>query len=260
MNIEYTIDPGTGLMKLSFKQDIIGKLPLRQQHVFRTQLLKLLAFNEKLILTGSLSLKILGFEQMSAVGDYDFLLADFLTEGEYKAILKVFNLSPTQVIENGDAKDLEFSLRAFKWRLSAPDQFTVEIFNRIYNIHTGSFKIYWGDQEIKVAHPSEVWGFRLLMVLQHPTWPKTKHKHWQNSVDLFRDQAHLQTTLEKLQQLEHMKIRVACYNSFILHDPSKSSKALSFINSTDDHSPEFYDKLFQLVLDSTTLAPLPPVL
>jgi hypothetical protein len=51
--------------------------------------------NEKFCLTGSLSLKLLGFVPMDKVGDFDFGLLDAFTEDEYNAIKNFFQLYNT---------------------------------------------------------------------------------------------------------------------------------------------------------------------
>jgi len=270
MNIEYSIDPVTGLMRLSFKQDILDKLPLHQQHNFKNEILDLLDFNGKLILTGGIVLKLLGFEEMSAVGDFDFLLSQTLTEGEYQAILHVFDLIPPQVSEEKSTRDFKFSLSDKKWSLSkiysilptgnTRYQFKIDILNNAPTIGSNSLRVYWGDREVRMTHPAQVWGTRVILGLNTCHWPKTKYNHWQKILQLFRDEDYLQEILEKLQEIEAMEVRVISYNSLVEYNQAALSKALNYINTHDVTSPDFYDGLFSLILDPVTISPLPPVL
>jgi hypothetical protein len=62
MNIQYTIDSNTGLMRLKFKKNILNTLEGDRKDIFEKYILPMLAMNDKFCLTGSLSLKLLGFE------------------------------------------------------------------------------------------------------------------------------------------------------------------------------------------------------
>ena len=59
MNIVYDIHPDMGIMRLKFKKDILDPLKDKKE-IFEKYILPMLAMNDKFLLTGSLSLKLLG--------------------------------------------------------------------------------------------------------------------------------------------------------------------------------------------------------
>ena len=83
MNIVYDINPETGLMRLKFKDGLLNSLNGDNREAFDKYLLPLLAMNDKFVLTGSLSLKLLGFEPLDKVGDFDLGLTSAFTEEEF---------------------------------------------------------------------------------------------------------------------------------------------------------------------------------
>ena len=59
MNLQYSVDSNTGLMRLNFNKNIIESLHPDDKSSFEKFILPILAMNDKLLLTGSLSLKLL---------------------------------------------------------------------------------------------------------------------------------------------------------------------------------------------------------
>ena len=99
MNIHYDINSETGLMRLKFKNNIIDSLG-DSKIVFEKYILPMLAMNDKFVLTSSLSLKLLGFEPMDKVGDFDFGLLDAFTEEDYNALNAFYTHCMKQSISN----------------------------------------------------------------------------------------------------------------------------------------------------------------
>ena len=103
MNIHYDISSETGLMNLKFKNTILDPLGYNKE-IFEKYILPMLSMNDKFVLTGSLSLKLMGFEPMDKVGDFDFGLLDTFTEEEYVALKNFFQLSD---LSNGYGQESE---------------------------------------------------------------------------------------------------------------------------------------------------------
>jgi hypothetical protein len=59
MNIVYNIDSQTGKLKLKFKQNILDNLDKDAKEAFNKYILPMLTMNNKFVLTGSLSLRLL---------------------------------------------------------------------------------------------------------------------------------------------------------------------------------------------------------
>ena len=90
MNIVYDINPETGLMRLKFKDGLLNSLLDDNREAFDKYLLPLLAMNDKFVLTGSLSLKLLGFEPLDRVGDFDIGLTSAFTEEDFNTAKNFF--------------------------------------------------------------------------------------------------------------------------------------------------------------------------
>jgi hypothetical protein len=91
MNVIYDINSETGEMRLKFKKDLLDPLGDKKE-IFEKHILPMLAMNDKFLLTGSLSLKLLGFEPIKDIGDFDFALLSKFTEEDYHNIKNFFNL------------------------------------------------------------------------------------------------------------------------------------------------------------------------
>ena len=116
MNIMYNIDSNTGLMSLRFKRNFLD--PLANKDIFEKYILPILAMNDNFCLTGSLSLKMLGFEPMDDIGDFDLALTDTFTEDEYSAIKNFFQLYNTNEgynFDNGTPLTNKFDSKAHMW-------------------------------------------------------------------------------------------------------------------------------------------------
>jgi hypothetical protein len=119
MNIKYTIDSDTGLMRLQFKKNVLD--PLDNKDIFEKYILPIMAMNENFCLTGSLSLKMLGFEPMDNVGDFDLALMNTFTEDEYNNIKNFFQLHDSkegyEFSERGNIPVNRFDPKAHMWQL-----------------------------------------------------------------------------------------------------------------------------------------------
>ena len=90
MNIVYDINSDTGVMRLKFKKDCLNPLGNKKE-IFEKYILPMLAMNDKFLLTGSLSLKLLGFEPIDEIGDFDLGLLSKFTEDDYHNLKSFFS-------------------------------------------------------------------------------------------------------------------------------------------------------------------------
>jgi antitoxin component YwqK of YwqJK toxin-antitoxin module len=64
---------------------------IKRKEIFEKYILPMLAMNDKFLLTGSLSLKLLGFEPIDEIGDFDLGLLSKFTEDDYHNLKSFFN-------------------------------------------------------------------------------------------------------------------------------------------------------------------------
>ena len=117
MNIVYDINPETGLMRLKFKDGLLNSLNEDNREAFDKYLLPLLAMNDKFVLTGSLSFKLLGFEPLDKVGDFDIGLTSAFTEEEFITVKNFFGFFTSYGEKYGYKPDKkEFDPNAHLWQ------------------------------------------------------------------------------------------------------------------------------------------------
>jgi len=84
-----------GTLRMDLKDSIVGMMDANTYSIFDTLVLPILGLNKKFVLTGSLSLKLLGFEKFKEdekIGDIDLGLLDKFTEEDYDTLRNFFNL------------------------------------------------------------------------------------------------------------------------------------------------------------------------
>ena len=81
--------------KLKLRDGLLDSMDKSDRDSFLNYILPILSMNNKLLLTGSLSLKLLGFEPLDKVGDFDLALQDNLTEEDYLNIKNFFSMRAT---------------------------------------------------------------------------------------------------------------------------------------------------------------------
>jgi hypothetical protein len=203
MNIHYDINSETGLMNLKFKKTILDPLG-DNKDIFEKYILPMLSMNEKFVLTGSLSLKLLGFEPMDKVGDFDFGLLDTFTEEEYVSLKNFFGLHDTahgygrEQFPQDITPKPEFYPKAHMWqfskRWSEPVDadlakelfFKMDIFNDEMLRKKDIITIYYEDFPVRLVHPSITLSYRMRYALDVRS--STTFKYWEK-MKAFMDNA-----------------------------------------------------------------------
>jgi len=177
MNIIYDINPETGLMKLKFKDGLLNSLNEDNREAFDKYLLPLLAMNDKFVLTGSLSLKLLGFEPLDKVGDFDIGLTSAFTEEEFTTVKNFFGFFTSYGEKYGHEPDKkEFDPNAHLWQfgkrwevnvneeLAKSAEIKIDIFNDEMLRKKDIIEIWYDDFPIHLIHPSVTYSYRHLSI------------------------------------------------------------------------------------------------
>jgi len=263
MNIVYNIDSSTGLMKLRFKKNILNTLDGDRKDIFEKYILPMLAMNDKFCLTGSLSLKMLGFEALDRIGDFDFGLMGEFTEDEYNAIKNFFQLhNAGEGYEFGDSNTPvnKFNPKAHMWQLSKGwneefgddlqrwNHFKVDIFNDEMIRKKDIIEVYYDDFPIKLVHPSITLSYRMRYALD--TRSSTTFKYWEK-MKAFMDNA--KSYYQHIKLISKMYARVHEHNTNIEGNEKKIEYIRALIDRRNYNMDDFFKKVFEETLDPFTL-------
>jgi hypothetical protein len=261
MNIKYTIDSDTGLMRLQFKKNILD--PLANKDIFEKYILPILAMNENFCLTGSLSLKMLGFEPMDNVGDFDLALMDTFTEDEYNAIKNFFQLYNTNEgynFDNGTPLTNKFDPKAHMWQLrksweevvneelGRSRQFKLDIFNDEMIRKRDIIIVHYDDFPIKLVHPSITLSYRMRYALD--TRSSTTFKYYEKIKALMNN---AKSYYNNIRAISKMYARVHEHNANVEGNEKKIEYIRALIDRRNYNMDEFFKKVFEETLDPFTL-------
>ena len=276
MNIHYDISSETGLMNLKFKNTILDPLGYNKE-IFEKYIIPMLSMNDKFVLTGSLSLKLMGFEPMDKVGDFDFGLLDTFTEEEYVALKNFFQLSD---LSNGYGQESEspktpkFNSKDHMWQFSkqwsepTDDElqkelfFKMDIFNDEILRKRDIITIYYDEFPVRVVHPSVTLSYRMRYALDIRS--SQTFKYWEK-MKVFMDNA--KSYYNQIRSIAKMIARVHEHNANIEGDKKKGIAQIDLM-LTDNlnfstfmyHSPDFtqaeskYKGLYRNILQQNILS------
>jgi len=254
-NILYTLDSETGLMSLKFKDNVLDGLNEKHKMMFREYILPMLAMNNKFILTGSLSLKLLGFEPMDEIGDFDFGLTDTFTEDEYNTLKNFFGLKDRKGDNeySFEAESNGFDSKAHMWpfikhiyegnednnELFRPANILkIDIFNDEIIRPRDIIKVYFENFEIKLVHPSITWSYRMRYALDLRS--SVTLKYWKRSKE-FMDSIH-KHYFKTLKNLQKMIMRVHEHNTNLENNKDRINR-LRYIVTLREHSMDDFLKI-----------------
>lgn len=263
MNISYDINSDTGIMRLKFKKDILSPLG-NQKEIFEKYILPMLSMNDKFLLTGSLSLKLLGFEPIDNIGDFDFGLIDKFTEEDYHSLKNFFGLHDN--INDSNYKDIpntpfKFDENAHLWQFSktiveveknAIDDalladldvyktifFKLDIFNDEIIRKRDIITIYYDDFPVKLVHPSITLSYRMRYALDNRG--ATSFKYWKKMKEFMDNAKEYYTNLRSIQT---MNMRVHEHNTLLTNNKDKISQIRALIQRRETNMDEFFNKVF----------------
>ena len=256
MNIIYDINSDTGEMKLKFKKDLLAPLGNKKE-IFEKHILPMLAINDKFLLTGSLSLKLLGFEPIDQIGDFDFGLLSRFTEEDYHNIKNFFGLHDNINDDNyGDvsSKPFKFDENARLWQFSKhweestdnPDInksmfFKLDIFNDEIIRPRDIFTVYYDEFPVRLVHPSITLSYRMRYALD--TRGTTTYKYWEK-MKAFMDNAKSYYT--NLRAISKMNMRVYEHNYSIADNKEKLQRVKEMISRREINMEDFFKKVFEI--------------
>jgi len=262
MNIIYNIDSNTGLMRLQFKKNVLD--PLDNKDIFEKYILPIMAMNENFCLTGSLSLKMLGFEPMGNIGDFDLALMNTFTEDEYNAIKNFFQLYNTkegyEFSERGNIPVNRFDPKAHMWQLAKSWEeevneelgrsrhFKLDIFNDEMIRVKDTIVIYYDDFPIRLVHPSITLSYRMRYALDIRS--STTFKYWEK-MKAFMDNA--KSYYNQIRAISKMYARVHEHNANVEGNQKKIDYIRGLIDRRNHNMDDFFSKVFEETLDPFTL-------
>jgi hypothetical protein len=262
MNIKYTIDSDTGLMRLQFKKNVLD--PLDNKDIFEKYILPIMAMNENFCLTGSLSLKMLGFEPMDNVGDFDLALMNTFTEDEYNNIKNFFQLHDSkegyEFSERGNIPVNRFDPKAHMWQLrksweeevneelGRSRQFKLDIFNDEMIRVKDTIVVHYGDFPIRLVHPSITLSYRMRYALD--TRSSTTYKYWLKMKEFMDSAKSYYTNIKAISQ---MYARVHEHNANVEGNQKKIDYIRGLIDRRNHNMDDFFSKVFEETLDPFTL-------
>lgn len=261
-NIGYEIDSSTNLMRLKFKDKLLGEGNAKDhlKEIFEKFILPMLAMNDKFVLTGSLSLKLLGFEPIEAVGDFDFGLSGEFTEDDYNNIKGFFDLHDMAQGYNRDlfppdiTPKYKFNPKAHMWQFSKtwddedskPDNlglvnqhyFKLDIFNDEIIRKKDIITIYYDNFEVRLLHPSITYSYRMRYALDNRS--STAFKYWER-MKSFMDNA--KEYYNKIRKIQTMIMRIHEHNVTIDGKKEKIDYIRSLVLSRENNMDAFENLL-----------------
>jgi hypothetical protein len=261
MNIVYNIDSQTGKLKLKFKQNILDNLDKDAKEAFNKYILPMLTMNNKFVLTGSLSLRLLGLEPMSPIGDFDFGLREEFTEEDYNNIKNFFDLNDMKVGYGWDGAGEKFKIpykfdpKERMWQfskswddvendilgvdLSVHKYFKIDIFNDEILRKKDIITIYYDDFELRLIHPSITYSYRMRYALDPRS--STAFKYWERMVSFIKDAKPYYNTLRALY---NMIARVNEHNINIEGDKKRIEYIRGLVIKREYNMDEFFKKVW----------------
>jgi hypothetical protein len=256
MNIIYDINSDTGEMKLKFKKDLLVPLGDKKE-IFEKYILPMLAMNDKFLLTGSLSLKLLGFEPIDEVGDFDLALTNKFTEEDYHNLKSFFNLHDN--INDSSYRDVsstpfKFDENAHLWQFSKrweestdnpdinrPMFFKLDIFNDEIIRPRDIITVYYDEFPVRLVHPSITLSYRMRYALD--IRGTTTYKYWEK-MKAFMDDAKSYYT--NLRAISKMNMRVYEHNYAISDNKEKLQRIKELISRREINMEDFFKKVFEI--------------
>jgi len=234
INLQYSVNSDTGLMRLNFNKTIIDSLHPDDKISFEKFILPMLAMNNKICLTGSLSLKLLGFEPMEKVGDFDLGLTEVFTEEDYNSIKNFFDLNDSTrgYSWEEEKKPFTFDPNAKMWQFTKTLEepvdsdlnknmfFKIDIFNDEIIRKKDIISVFFDDFEIQLVHPSITLSYRMRYALDSRS--STSYKYWKRMDSFMKDAKPYYNLLNLIQK---MIMRTYEHNTNI----EKDMKKLNFI-------------------------------
>lgn len=261
MNIIYDISPETGLMRLKFKDGLLNPLLEDNREAFDKYLLPLLAMNDKFVLTGSLSLKLLGFEPLDRVGDFDIGLTSAFTEEEFNTIKNFFGFFTSYGEKYGYEPDKKgFDPNAHLWQfnkhweinvneeLSKSAEIKIDIFNDEMLRKRDIIEIYFDDFPVRLIHPSITYSYRMRYALDQRS--SITFKYWER-MDHFMKNA--KQYYLKIRAIYKMIARVHEHNANVEGNKEKIDRLRTLIDKRENNISEFFEQVFKETLDPFTL-------
>ena len=261
MNIIYDINPETGLMRLKFKDGLLNSLNEDNREAFDKYLLPLLAMNDKFVLTGSLSLKLLGFEPLDKVGDFDIGLTSAFTEEEFTTIKNFFGFFTSYGEKYGHVPDKkEFDPNAHLWQfskhweinvneeLSRSTEIKIDIFNDEMLRKKDIIEIYFGDFPIRLIHPSVTYSYRMRYALDQRG--STTFKYWERMDEFMKNAKQYYL---KIRAIYKMIARTYEHNTNVEGNKEKIDRLRTLIDRRENNINEFFEQVFKETLDPFTL-------
>ena len=264
MNIHYNISSETGLMSLKFKNNILDPLD-DKKIIFEKYILPMMAMNDKFVLTGSLSLKLLGFEPMDKIGDFDFGLLDTFTEEEWSSLKNFFGLvshqSEMYEYTEKDYLNKKFDPKAHLWQFykswsestDNPDidrhvEFKMDIFNDEIIRKKDIITVYYDEFPVRLVHPSITLSYRMRYALDVRS--STTFKYWEK-MKAFMDNA--KSYYNQIRAIGKMQARVHEHNANIEGDKFKIQYIRHLVQTREVNAENFFEKVFDKTIDPFTL-------
>jgi hypothetical protein len=261
MNIVYDLVPETGLMRLKFKDSVINNFKDDTKLIFDKYVLPMLAMNDKFVLTGSLSLKLLGFEPIDRVGDIDIGLLSPFTEEEWTTLKNFFGLQSTQseMYNTDPTQAPKFDPNAHMWQfykqwsepvddeLMRTIDFKMDIFNDEMLRKKDIIEVYLGDFPVRLVHPSITYSYRMRYALDVRT-SKT-FKYWEQMMDRMKN---AKSYYNMIRAIYKMISRVHEHNTNIEDNKEKLIRLRALIDRREEYADSFMDKVFKETIDPFT--------
>ena len=261
MNIVYDINSETGLMRLKFKDGLLNSLDRDNREAFDKYLLPLLAMNDKFVLTGSLSLKLLGFEPLDRVGDFDIGLTSAFTEEEFTTIKNFFGFFTSYGERYGYEPDKkEFDPNAHLWQfgkrwevnvneeLAKSVEIKIDIFNDEMLRKKDIIEIWYDDFLIRLIHPSVTYSYRMRYALDQRGY--TTYKYWERMSEFMRDAKQYYL---KIRAIYKMIAHIHEHNANVEGNKDKIAKIRELADRRAYNMETFFEKVFNETLDPFTL-------
>lgn len=261
MNIVYDINPETGLMKLKFKNGLLDSLNEDNREAFDKYLLPLLAMNDKFVLTGSLSLKLLGFEPLDKVGDFDIGLTSAFTEEEFITVKNFFGFFTSYGEKYGYEPDKkEFDPNAHLWQFgkhwNVPEdnflerqvEIKIDIFNDEMLRKKDIIEIWYDDFPIRLIHPSVTYSYRMRYALDQRG--STTFKYWERMSEFMKNAKEYYL---KIRAIYKMIARVFEHNANVEGNKEKIARIRELADRRAHNMETFFEQVFNQTLDPFTL-------
>lgn len=261
MNIVYDINPETGLMRLKFKDGLLNSLNEDNREAFDKYLLPLLAMNDKFVLTGSLSLKLLGFEPLDKVGDFDIGLTSAFTEEEFITVKNFFGFFTSYGEKYGYEPDKkEFDPNAHLWQFgkhwNVPEdnflerqvEIKIDIFNDEMLRKKDIIEIWYDDFPIRLIHPSVTYSYRMRYALDQRG--STTFKYWERMSEFMKNAKEYYL---KIRAIYKMIARVFEHNANVEGNKEKIARIRELADRRAHNMETFFEQVFNQTLDPFTL-------